>query len=148
MANGATVALLPPASGPAPAQAKPAAPPAATAIQIGSAVADAVEALIVALIDTESGAPLRPETKALNGEKIAQVVELQLDALGEVDDFRNLALAAGRSAILERHGEALHRLLGAGVPETAIVECIDELCGHIITVATEVAAVEAVYRSH
>jgi hypothetical protein len=115
---------------------------------IGEATASAVEALIVALIDSEGGAPMRPEIKALNGEKLAVVVELWLAHLGEVDDWRGLALAAGRSAILERHGEALRQQIGAGVSDAAIAGCIDELCGWVVTVAGQVAAIEAAYRSN
>jgi hypothetical protein len=146
MANGTAVRL--PLVTFEPTSAKPAAAPAATAIQIGEAVASAVEAVGLALIDTESGTPLRAEIRTLNGEKIAVVVTLWLDHLGESDDFRGLAQREGRRVLLERHGEALRQQLGANVPEAVIARCVDELCGWITTIAGQVAAVEAVYRSN
>jgi hypothetical protein len=91
---------------------------------------------------------MRAETRALNGEKLAAVVTLWLDHIGEIDDFRGLALAAGRRVLLERHAAGLRQQLGANVPEAAIARTFDELCGHIITVANQVAAIEMAFRSN
>jgi hypothetical protein len=147
MANGATV-RLPLAGEPVstPAKAKPAAAPAATAIQIGTAMADAVEALGVALV--EGGTPMRAETRTLNGEKLAAVVELQLAHFGETDDFRGLAQREGRRVLLERHAAGLRQQLGANVPEAAIARTFDELCICVVTVANQVAAIEAAFRTN
>jgi hypothetical protein len=141
--NGVAVAL--PVE-PTPTQAKPAAPPAATAIQVGEAVADAVEALGRGL--AEGGAPMRAETRALNGEKLAAIVEIWLHHFGEIDDFRGLAQREGVRALRARHGEALRQQIGADCSEQAITGTFDELCGHIVTIAGQVAAIEAVYRSN
>jgi len=116
-----------------------------TAIQIGSAVADAVEAFTRAM--AEESIPMRPETRTLNGEKLAVVVELWLDHR-EVDDFRSLALRAGCSALLERHAVGMRQLLGADVPDAAMVRTFDQLCACVVSTAGQVAAVEAVYRSN
>jgi hypothetical protein len=139
--NGATARLpVEPIS----SKAKPATPP--VAIQIGSAMADAVDALGVAM--AEGDIPMRPGTRTLNGEKLAVVVELWLHHFGEIDDFRGLAQREGRRVLLERHAAGLRQQLGANVPETAIATTFDELCGHIVTIAGQVAAIEAVYRSN
>ena len=99
---------------------KPAAAPAATAIQIGVAIADAVEAIGIAL--AEGGAPMRAEIRTLNGERLAAVVELWLHHFGEIDDFRGLAQREGRRVLLERHAAEMRQQLGEDVPETAIAE--------------------------
>ena len=63
-------------------------------------------------------------------------------------DFSAIATATGRHVLLQRHGAALRQQLGADVPEEAITGCIDELCGHIVTAARQVVAVEQVLRAH
>jgi hypothetical protein len=144
MANGTPALKLVPApeSKDTPAEAT------AIGVAIGPAMADSVEALGLALIDTESGAPLRAEIRTLNGEKLAQIVELQMAHLGEIENFAVVALAEGRRVLLERHRAGLHRQLGADVPEEAIVGCIDELCGWILTIAGRVTATEMAFRSN
>jgi hypothetical protein len=142
MANGSAALHLVPAS----ESENTSAPRAGIEVEIGIAVANACEAFGVAL--AEENIPMRAETRTLNGEKLAVLVELWLAHLGEVDDFRGLAQRAGCSALLERHGKAIHQLLGAGVPETTITECIGELCGLVLGVANEVAAVESVMRAN
>jgi hypothetical protein len=114
--------------------------------EVGIAVANACEAFGIAL--AEGGAPMRAETRKLNGEKLAVVVELWLDHFGQVDDFRALAQRAGCSALLERHAVGMRQLLGADVPDAAMTRTFDELCACVVSTAGQVAAVEAAYRSN
>ena len=148
MANGSValhVALEPAQDAPARATAgTPSA--AATEIEIGVAVANACEALGVAL--AEGSAPMHAETRTLNGEKLAVVVELWLHHFGEIDDFRGLAQREGVRALRARHGEVLRQQLGENVPETAIVRTFDELCSWVVTAAAQVTAVERVFRAN
>jgi hypothetical protein len=149
MANG--VAALPLAFEPAPeskdaAVGSPGAAPAATAIQVGVAVANACEAVGIAL--AEGGAPMRAETRAMSGERLAVVVEHLLAHLGEIDGWRDLAQREGRRVLLERHAAGMRQQLGADTPAAAIARTFDELCGYIITAAIQVAAIELAYRSN
>jgi hypothetical protein len=142
MANGATVALLPPTSGLASTCAKT---EPSTAIQIGIAVANACEALGVALAE---GARMCAGTRALNGERLAAVVTLWLDHIGEIDDFRALAQREGCRELVARHAAEMCQLLGENVPDTAIAKTFDELCGYIVAAAGQVTAIELAYRAH
>jgi hypothetical protein len=145
MANGAVARLPfdPPSTS---AGAKPAAPP--VAIQIGDAMADAVEFVGRALVDVEGGAPLHAATRELGGTRIAAVVTLWLDHLGEIDNFRGLAQREGCRVLLARHAAEMRQQLGADCSEAALTECFDELCSWVITVAAQVTAVERVFRAH
>jgi hypothetical protein len=141
-ANGAVV-RLPVELAPTCAKAEPS---AAMAIQIGIAVADACEALGVAL--AEGGTPMRPETRKLSGEKLAVVVELQLASIGTMPDFSGVAVVEGCRVLLERHAAGMYRVLGENVPEAAVAKTFNELCGHIIIAAKQVTAIELAYRSN
>jgi hypothetical protein len=137
--NGIAVRLAP-----EPISAKPGAAPAATAIQIGVAMADAVEALGAGLADYDAGG-LTDTNRARGGVTIAKIVEMQLAALGDMPDFSAVALAEGKRILLARHGATLRQHLGtdAGIDDT-----FDMLLSHILAVATKVSAIEAVYRAN
>jgi len=142
MANGtAALALQPPTSAPADATDKPSEP---IERAIGRVVADATEALGRAMADYDAGRRLTDANRALGGETIAKVVEIQLATLGEMPEFADVALAEGRRVLLERHAAGLRQQLGAA----AIARTFDELCGHIIIVANQVTAIELAYRSN
>lgn len=138
MANGAALARLP--------FDPPSTPIAATVGEpienkVGIAVADACEAFGVAL--AEGGNPMRTETRRLNGERLAAVVELWL-AHRDIDDFRALAQREGSRTLLARHAAGMRQ--GADIPEMAIARTFDELCSLVVTVAGQVAATEAAFR--
>jgi hypothetical protein len=141
MANGAVVRL--PLVTPEPTSAKPTAPPAATAIQVGEAVADAVEALGAALADLDAGG-LTAANRARGGVTVAAVVELQLTHFGAFD-FGALALVEGKRILHARHGAVLHRQLGT---DAGIDDVFGDLLSHILAVATEVTATEMAFRAH
>jgi hypothetical protein len=141
MANGAAVRLAPepiPASPSTSAQEE-------IKITIGRAMADATEALGAALADYDAGGRLTDANRALGGETIAKVVELQLATLGEMPDFSALALAEGKRILHARHGAALRQQLGsdAGIDYTFIL-----LLTHILAVANKVAAIEMAFRAN
>jgi hypothetical protein len=144
MANGVTARLLPfPEPAPAiaqPAAGKPAAARAATEIEValGPAMADSVEALGLALIDTESGAPLRAEIRTLNGEKLAQIVELRW--LTSARSTIGAGLHLQQAAVCCSDGAA--QGCASAVPhvpeERRSSESLDQLLSWVLTVASQV----------
>jgi hypothetical protein len=142
MPNGAAVRLAPEPpterllkGAPAGATAsKPGTARAATGIEvtIGEAMADAAAAIGQALVDFAAGGRMTPATRALSGECLGRVCELQLDTVGELD-FGAVAHVEGRRILLARHGAVLRKHCGT-VPEAAL----DELLGYVIGIANKV----------
>jgi hypothetical protein len=91
--NGASACRLLPDPPSAPEPGKPAADPARAAIEnaIGETTADACTVLAAAMIAFHETGRLTPETKSAGGEKIARLAQLELDLLGEPDDFAGIA---------------------------------------------------------
>jgi hypothetical protein len=113
-------------------------------IALGQAMADATEALGAALADLDAGG-LTDANRALGGETITKVVELQLATLGEMPEFADVALAEGRRTLFARHGATLRQQLGT---DAGLDYVLDELLTHVLAVANKVTAIEMAFRAH
>ena len=99
MANGTPVRLPSTLSPPSvPAFAKVTAGKPAPA-EIGAATASAATALCYAMQELQQNGGLTSATRTAGGERVAQVAQLRLDSLGEIDDFNAVARAEGRRVL-------------------------------------------------
>jgi hypothetical protein len=126
MVNG-TAARLPCASEPALAHANA---PTALEQQIGAAVAAGVEALAMAISDCAAEGAMSSFTRAWGGAMLGRVAEMQLGYFGQVD-FAVIAVREGRRALLDP---------GRVIPVHPAA--VDELVGHVITIADKIVATE------
>ena len=74
----------------------PAPPPAsAKELEIGRAAADACVYLCAGMIEFQENGRMQPSTKAAGAERIAKLATLKLDALGQIDNFAEIARREG-----------------------------------------------------
>ena len=118
---------------------KPDASPAPAEIEqrIGEAAADAASAISIGIADFVETGSFAPNTKALGGRTLADVVMLALEHFGEFD-FDLVARRAGRRVLEERHGAILRTQLGARKTDAAF----DDLLGHVLLIANQVVSDE------
>jgi hypothetical protein len=146
--NGVAVVLpCEPPSTPTGAMASPGVVPGSTTptgieILLGTAMADACEALGAGLADYDAGG-LSNINRTRGGVTIAAVVELWLAHFGAFD-FGAVALTEGKRILHARHDPVL-RQQGS---DAVIDDVFGELLSHILAVATKVCAIERVFREH
>jgi hypothetical protein len=124
MSNGSALASLPlPQAPSAPA------PPRAGAkggieLEIGQAAADAATVLSVAMLEFQANGRMTPSTRSAGAERIDRLAQLELDTLGEIDNFAGIARREGVRQLRKRldaepnvsrqHGDAALSSLIAG----------------------------------
>ena len=93
MSNGTAALQL---VAPDPPSTPPAAPEGSRIeIEIGTATADAAVVLSAAMLQFHANGRMTPETKEAGAEKIARLAQLELDTLGEINNFSEIARKEG-----------------------------------------------------
>src|SRR5262245_61994284 len=94
--------------------------------RIGSATASAVEALARGVLDYAAAGRMLSDTKALCGERLAKLYELQQAHAGKLD-FPATVREAGKRELFQRHGSA-------ALPESEF----DFLIAHALAIVSRV----------
>ena len=101
MSNGSAALASSPLPGPPAPDSSRQAPERSIELEIGEAAVDACKVLAVAMLEFHQNDQMTPATKLAGAEKIAKLAQLELDTLGEIDNFADVARKEGKTRLRE-----------------------------------------------
>ena len=140
MSNGAVVCLPLPEPPPVPAS-----PPAKDIEhQIGIATAEACTVLGAAMLKFHATGMMTSATKAADAEKNAKLAMLELDTLGELDDFAGIAYKEGLCRLRKLLVAEFFQKHGAKTDDTVL----SNLISNVLEISQKIVALEKKLRAN
>ena len=145
MANGVAVCLSPAQAAPLRTIAPDDPVPASDiSIEIGITTADCAVALSAAMLAFHETGRMTPEIKAAGTEKIARLAQLELDTLGEIEDFAGIVHREGLCRLRKLLDAEFFQAHGAAAGEAVL----SNLISGVLEITQKVVALEKAFRAN